>query len=242
LWTLPGYATDSIACAFGCGHITGPIALLREPDTDRNTGVQPMTDIVLDAMRLAERAHRLRNHLRKAPEGEDRPAYFLHLAEVAWMLQETGLDREVVAAAMAAFRGHEGPGKNSSPAVPGWGLLFMRLRMAYKPRQGTPTPVSRRTRISPGSTLVTGFSPVSSDVGHAQGRQPFGGVVTRMPGEPLHVTEGPTWFGNPLTSGQIRASIGRAAGAGALIGRPRRWRRYGQWGGLPSRSPKRRLR
>ncbi len=44
-----------------------------------------MTDLVLDAMRLAERAHRLRNHFRKAPEGEDRPAYFLHLAEVAWM-------------------------------------------------------------------------------------------------------------------------------------------------------------
>jgi hypothetical protein len=118
LWTLPGYATDSIACRFGCRHITGPIALLREPDTDRNTGAQAMTDIVLDAMRLAERAHRLRNHLRKAPEGEDRPAYFLHLAEVAWMLQETGLDREVVAAAMEAFRGHEGPGKSSSPAVP----------------------------------------------------------------------------------------------------------------------------
>jgi hypothetical protein len=83
---------------FGCGHITGPIAVLREPHTDRNTEVQAMTDIVLDAMRLAERAHRLRNHFRKAPESEDRPAYFLHLAEVAWLLQETGLDHEVVAA------------------------------------------------------------------------------------------------------------------------------------------------
>lgn len=57
-----------------------------------------MKDIVLDAMRLAERAHRQRNHFRKAPDGEDRPAYFLHLAEVAWLLQESGLDHETVAA------------------------------------------------------------------------------------------------------------------------------------------------
>jgi (p)ppGpp synthase/HD superfamily hydrolase len=56
------------------------------------------TDLVLDAMRLAERAHRQRNHFRKAPEGEDRPAYFLHLAEVAWMAEEAGLDPEIVAA------------------------------------------------------------------------------------------------------------------------------------------------
>lgn len=57
--------------------------------------------LVLDAMRLAERAHRTRpqgpQH-RKAPEGEDRPAYFIHLAEVAWMLQDAGLDHETVAA------------------------------------------------------------------------------------------------------------------------------------------------
>lgn len=52
-------------------------------------------------MRLAERAHRTRPegpHHRKAPEGEDRPAYFIHLAEVGWMLQDTGLDAETVAA------------------------------------------------------------------------------------------------------------------------------------------------
>lgn len=57
-----------------------------------------MNDLVLDAMRLAERAHRHRNHFRKAPEGEDRPAYFLHLTEVAWMLEESGLAPELVAA------------------------------------------------------------------------------------------------------------------------------------------------
>lgn len=57
--------------------------------------------LVLDAMRLAERAHRTRKqgpHHRKAPDGEDRPAYFIHLAEVAWMLQDAGLDPETVAA------------------------------------------------------------------------------------------------------------------------------------------------
>jgi (p)ppGpp synthase/HD superfamily hydrolase len=58
-------------------------------------------DLVLDAMRLAERAHRTRPqgpHHRKAPEGEDRPAYFIHLAEVGWMLQDAGIDSETVAA------------------------------------------------------------------------------------------------------------------------------------------------
>lgn len=58
-------------------------------------------NLVLEAMRLAERAHRTRPqgpHHRKAPEGEDRPAYFIHLAEVGWMLQEAGLDAETVAA------------------------------------------------------------------------------------------------------------------------------------------------
>lgn len=57
--------------------------------------------LVLDAMRLAERAHRTRDegpHHRKAPDGEDRPAYFIHLAEVAWMLQDAGLDNQTVAA------------------------------------------------------------------------------------------------------------------------------------------------
>lgn len=58
-------------------------------------------NLVLEAMRLAERVHRTRPqgpHHRKAPEGEDRPAYFIHLAEVGWMLQEAGLDVETVAA------------------------------------------------------------------------------------------------------------------------------------------------
>jgi len=57
--------------------------------------------LVLDAMRLAERAHRTRAqgpHHRKAPDGEDRPAYFIHLAEVGWLLQDAGLDAETVAA------------------------------------------------------------------------------------------------------------------------------------------------
>ncbi len=51
-------------------------------------------DLVLESMRLAERAHRPQR--RKAPEGQDRPAYFLHLAEVAWMLQDAGMDSEVL--------------------------------------------------------------------------------------------------------------------------------------------------
>ena len=65
---------------------------------DDNTQLETL---VLDAMRLAERAHRTREqgpHHRKAPDGEDRPAYFIHLAEVAWMLQDAGLDSETVAA------------------------------------------------------------------------------------------------------------------------------------------------
>ena len=56
--------------------------------------------LVLNAMRLAERAHRQRNHRRKAPPGEDRPAYFLHLVEVAWLLGDGGVrDDELLAAA-----------------------------------------------------------------------------------------------------------------------------------------------
>ena len=55
-------------------------------------------DIVLAAMRLAERGHREINHYRKAPPGEDRPAYFLHLTEVAWILKDAGMPDEVVAA------------------------------------------------------------------------------------------------------------------------------------------------
>lgn len=53
-------------------------------------------DLVLRAMRLAEKAHR--GGTRKAPEGEDRPAYFLHLAEVATRLQQACQPDEVVAA------------------------------------------------------------------------------------------------------------------------------------------------
>jgi hypothetical protein len=48
-------------------------------------------DLVLNAMRLAEFAHRQRHHRRKAPPGEDRPAYFLHLAEVAWLPIDSSL-------------------------------------------------------------------------------------------------------------------------------------------------------
>ena len=41
-------------------------------------------NLVMDAMRLAEHAHRLIGQFRKAPEGDDRPSYFLHLVEDAW--------------------------------------------------------------------------------------------------------------------------------------------------------------
>jgi len=57
-----------------------------------------VNDLVLNAMRIAEHAHRKREHFRKAPPGEDRPAYFIHPTEVAWMLQEAGMSEEVVAA------------------------------------------------------------------------------------------------------------------------------------------------
>lgn len=52
--------------------------------------------LALRAMRLAERAHR--GSQRKAPVGEDRPDYFVHTTEVAWRLQQAGLDEQVVAA------------------------------------------------------------------------------------------------------------------------------------------------
>lgn len=64
-------------------------------------GTSDRDTLVLRALRLAEFAHRKRPQgpqLRKAPTGEDRPPYFIHLAEVGWMLQEAGLDPEVVAA------------------------------------------------------------------------------------------------------------------------------------------------
>jgi len=53
-------------------------------------------NLVLSAMRLAEKAHR--GQYRKAPEGEDRPIYFLHLSEVAWLLQDAGASKELIAA------------------------------------------------------------------------------------------------------------------------------------------------
>ena len=55
--------------------------------------------LVLDATRLAEWAHRKNNHVRKAPPGEDQPPYFIHLTEVAWMVQAAGYDDACVAAA-----------------------------------------------------------------------------------------------------------------------------------------------
>ncbi len=61
----------------------------------------PHDDLVLRAIRLAEYAHRNRPqgpHYRKAPEGKDRPYYFVHLAEVAWMLSDAGCSHELVAA------------------------------------------------------------------------------------------------------------------------------------------------
>lgn len=63
----------------------------------------PAPDLVLSAMRLAEYAHRKLHpkgqpHLRKAPAGVDRPPYFIHLAEVGWMLQEARCAAATVAA------------------------------------------------------------------------------------------------------------------------------------------------
>jgi (p)ppGpp synthase/HD superfamily hydrolase len=61
----------------------------------------PQNDLVLRAIRIAEYAHRNRPqgpHYRKAPKGKDRPYYFVHLAEVAWMLSDSGCSHEVVAA------------------------------------------------------------------------------------------------------------------------------------------------
>ena len=58
-------------------------------------------DLVLRAMRIAERAHRTReagSHFRKGPDDVDKPSYFLHLTEVAWMLQDAGYAAPVVAA------------------------------------------------------------------------------------------------------------------------------------------------
>lgn len=66
----------------------------------RKTPLNSSDFLVLSAMRLAERAHREIGHRRKAPPGEDRPAYFLHLTEVAWLLLDGGIgDDELIAAA-----------------------------------------------------------------------------------------------------------------------------------------------
>lgn len=65
-------------------------------DSGTSGAVWAPEDLVLESMRLAEKAHRPQR--RKAPEGQDRPAYFLHLAEVAWMLQDANMESEVVAA------------------------------------------------------------------------------------------------------------------------------------------------
>ena len=56
---------------------------------------------IYQALRIAEHAHRTRRRglqYRKAPAGTDRPAYFVHLTEVAMHLMNCGLDAEVVAA------------------------------------------------------------------------------------------------------------------------------------------------
>lgn len=64
-------------------------AAAREPVRGRES-------LPLKAMRLAEQAHR--GIRRKAPAGEDRPDYFLHLCEVAWRLQAAHMPDEVIAA------------------------------------------------------------------------------------------------------------------------------------------------
>ena len=56
---------------------------------------------IYQALRIAEHAHRTRRRgvqYRKAPAGTDRPAYFVHLTEVAMHLMNCGLDADVVAA------------------------------------------------------------------------------------------------------------------------------------------------
>jgi len=58
-------------------------------------------DLVLRAIRIAEKAHRTRSqgpHHRKVPDGQDRPYYLVHLAEVSWMLSDAGADDELIAA------------------------------------------------------------------------------------------------------------------------------------------------
>ena len=62
---------------------------------------QSMENLVLDAKRLAERAHRTRPqgpHHCKVPEGEDRPPYFIYLAEVGLVLQDADINPETITA------------------------------------------------------------------------------------------------------------------------------------------------
>jgi hypothetical protein len=64
-------------------------------------------DLVLRAIRIAEHTHGTRPkgiHYSKAPAGKDRPFYFVHLAEVAWMLADTGCNSVVVAAGYTLTR------------------------------------------------------------------------------------------------------------------------------------------
>ena len=55
-----------------------------------------LNDLVLDAMRIAEKAHR--GQKRKAPAGLDQPGYFLHVSEVAWRLKSADMSDAVIAA------------------------------------------------------------------------------------------------------------------------------------------------
>ncbi len=77
------------------------IVSLVEPHRIEMFPMNDTNDLVLRAMRLAEKAHRTReagSHFRKGPGSVDKPSYFLHLTEVAWMLQDAGYAASVVAA------------------------------------------------------------------------------------------------------------------------------------------------
>lgn len=65
---------------------------------------QDHNDLVLSAIRVAEKAHHTRSqgpHLRKAPEREDRPYHIVHLAEVSWIVAEAcATNHELIAATL----------------------------------------------------------------------------------------------------------------------------------------------
>lgn len=64
---------------------------------------QDEMEFFFKALRIAEKAHRTRNkgaQSRKAPKGEDRPAYIIHPVEVAMLLQNAGGSTELVAAGL----------------------------------------------------------------------------------------------------------------------------------------------